>query len=73
MLAQAREDNVQMAKVPAPSRRYAEAARQMRAAGIDIRDDEYERIDDLTSIEDAVLLHLHKIAPFVVGLAGRQK
>lgn len=56
---------------PAPHRRYAEAAEQMRAAGIEIRDDDYERIDELTSIESAMFLHLCGIAPFVVGALAR--
>lgn len=73
MLPQAREDNVQTVEVhtsvPAPARRYAETARQMRAAGIDVGDDEYERIDALTSVEDALFLHLCGIAPFVARAA----
>ena len=48
----------------------------MRQIGIDIRDDEYERIDFFTDVEDAQFLHLRGIAPFLAMMsaeAGRQK
>lgn len=51
---------------PRPAKRYAQAAAEMRAIGIHVRDDEYERIDSFTSVEDAMFLHLCGIAPFVV-------
>lgn len=57
---------------PRPARRYAEAAAEMRAVGIDIRDDEYERIDLLADVQDAMFLHLCGIAPFVARVVARK-
>lgn len=58
-------------EIPNPHRRYAETAAAMRAVGIDIQNDEYERIDFLVGIKDAMFLHLCGIAPFVAEVVAR--
>jgi len=50
---------------PKPSPRYAQQAAAMRSVGIEIRDDEYERIDSFVDVRDNLFLHLCGIAPFV--------